>query len=125
MGKNSPQIVDEMARYEKCVNKMLALSKNEYPLNAFRIFNPQSMLGFLRKFPASAYCATVWKRRDHNFAQKCNFGRFGIDTKEWDKLLGIPVKYTFKRKLKTEEIDEISGKRFKELETDFTADDFA
>lgn len=118
-----PEIVKEMARYEKCVHKMQALSKNKYPLNAFRIFNPQSMLTFLRQFPASAYCASLWKYGNDTQVRRSKLARFNIDIKQLKRLLSIPVKYTIKRKLKHEEIEKISSKRFKQLDTDFTADD--
>lgn len=49
--------------------------------------------------------------------------RFGIDTKAFDRLLAVPVKHTLKRKLTTDEITMISSKRFKELETEYTAKD--
>lgn len=111
-----------MKRYEKCLQKIKALVNNEYPLSAFRIFNPQSTLSYLRQFPASAHCAAEWKRKTNGWFQKKNLGRYGIDAKQLNKLLDIPVKYTFKRKLNESEINEISGKRFKQLDTDFTAD---
>lgn len=41
-----------------------------------------------------------------------------------DRLMSIPVKHTLKRPLNDKEIEQIASKRFKELETDFTADDF-
>lgn len=113
-----------MARYQECANEMQALTNNEYPLNAFRIFNPHSMLGFLRQFPASAYCASVWKAGTDTQAQRSKFARFNVDTKQFKRLLSIAVKYTFKRKLKPEEIEQITSKRFKKLGTDFTEDDF-
>lgn len=49
--------------------------------------------------------------------------RFGVDTKAFDRLLNIPVKHTLKRKLTNDEIVKISSKRFKELETEYTAED--
>lgn len=91
-------------------------------MGAFRIFNPQSMLPYLRQFPASAHCAIEWKRKTNGWHQKSNLARYGIDGKQLNKLLAIPVKYTIKRKLNATEINEISNKRFKQLETDFTAD---
>lgn len=39
-------------------------------------------------------------------------------------MMSIPVKHTLKRPLNDKEIEQIASKRFKELETDFTADDF-
>lgn len=115
-----------MKSYEDCMRQMNAIANGEYPLKAFRIFNPQSMLGFLRQFPLSGYCANEWKRKMNvrTKTSKHYFKRFAIDTKQLDRLLGIPVKYTFKRKLKQEEIETISNKRFKQLDTDFTSDDF-
>lgn len=114
-----------MKYYEECLQQMKAIANGEYPLNAFRIFNPQSMLGYLRQFPASAYCAIAWKKKTNGRppTTKQYLDRFGIDTKQLDKLLGIPVKYTFKRKLKQEEIETISNKRFKQLDTIYTSDD--
>lgn len=47
--------------------------------------------------------------------------RFGVDTKAFDRLLDVPVKHTLKRKLTDDEITMISSKRFKELETEYTA----
>lgn len=38
-------------------------------------------------------------------------------------MMSIPVKYTLKRRLNDNEIESISTKRFKVLETVFTADD--
>lgn len=38
-------------------------------------------------------------------------------------MMSIPVKFTLKRQLNDEEIESISAKRFKVLETVFTADD--
>lgn len=49
--------------------------------------------------------------------------RFGVDTKAFDRLLDVPVKHTLKRKLTHDEITMISSKRFKELETEYTAED--
>lgn len=114
-----------MKRYDECLQKMNAITNDEYPLSAFRIFNPQSMLGYLRQFPASAYCATVWMKKlnGRTWTNKQYYDRFGIDRNQLEKLLEIPVKYTFKRKLDQEEIETISSKRFKQLETFFTSDD--
>lgn len=38
-------------------------------------------------------------------------------------MMSVPVKYTLKRRLNDDEIESISTKRFKVLETVFTADD--
>lgn len=38
-------------------------------------------------------------------------------------MMSIPVKYTLKRRLNDDEIESISSKRFKVLETVFTAND--
>lgn len=38
-------------------------------------------------------------------------------------MMSIPVKYTLKRRLNDEEIMEISSKRFKALETEYTDSD--
>lgn len=38
-------------------------------------------------------------------------------------MMAIPVKYTLKRRLNEQEIEQIAAKRFKVLETVFTADD--
>lgn len=38
-------------------------------------------------------------------------------------MMSIPVKYTFKRRLNQQEIEQIASKRFKVLETVYTTDD--
>lgn len=38
-------------------------------------------------------------------------------------MMSIPVKYTLKRRLNDDEIEEISSKRFKQLETEYTKDE--
>lgn len=38
-------------------------------------------------------------------------------------MMSIPVKYTLKRRLNDDEIEQISNKRFRALETDYTADE--
>lgn len=40
-----------------------------------------------------------------------------------DRMMSIPVKYTLKRRLNDEEIEHISSKRFKQLETEYTQND--
>lgn len=40
-------------------------------------------------------------------------------------MMSVPVKHTLKRPLNDTEIKQISAKRFKALETDFTRDDFS
>lgn len=118
---------------------------------SFRILNPKSMLPYLRQFPNSAYCAIEWKKKINGGWTHYNYDlhRFGIDTQvliatiqtspskygkiinktkfdflqSLDRMMSIPVKYTLKRRLNDAEIESISTKRFKVLETVFTADD--
>lgn len=40
-----------------------------------------------------------------------------------DRMMLIPVKYTLKRRLNDDEIEQISAKRFKMLETVYTLDE--
>lgn len=40
-----------------------------------------------------------------------------------DRMMSIPVKYTLKRRLNDDEIEQISSKRFKQLETEYTRND--
>lgn len=114
-----------MKRYEACMEQIKSFVDNDYALGAFRILNPRSMLPYLRQFPASAYCAIEWKKKSNPRWSKYTLDtdRFGVDTKQFDQLLSIPVKYTLKRKLNDEEIDQISNKRFKQLDTIYTSDD--
>lgn len=121
-----PEVVDEMKNYEKISNKIKAIAAQQgYGVGTFRILNPQSMLPYLRQFPASAYCAVEWKKKNDKrwLNYHMDLDKFGVDTKSLDRLLAVPVKHTLKRKLTDIEIDTISSKRFKELETEYTADD--
>ncbi|XP_055304097.1 uncharacterized protein LOC129569359 [Sitodiplosis mosellana] len=120
------EIVDEMKRYEIVMAQMKAIAHEQgYNLGTFRILNPKSDLPYLRQFPNSAYCAIEWKKKINSGWKHYHYDldRFGIDTQSLDRMMSIPVKFTLKRRLNDEEIETISAKRFKVLETVFTAAD--
>ncbi|XP_031628472.1 uncharacterized protein LOC116344177 [Contarinia nasturtii] len=120
------EIVDEMKKYQQVVEEMKAIANEQgYSLCTFRILNPKSMLPYLRQFPCSAYCAIEWKKKiNSRWSQYHNdLDRFGIDTQSLDRMMSIPVKYTLKRKLNDEEIEKISAKRFKALDTVYTKEE--
>lgn len=121
-----PDVVDEMKQYEEVMTKLKAIAKRDgYNVGTFRILNPKSMLPYLRQFPASAYCAIEWKKKtDQRWKNyQYDMGRFGIDTKSFDRLMAVPVQRTLKRKLRHDEIECITTKRIKQLEMLLNASD--
>lgn len=143
------EVVEEMKKYLAVVAEMEAIAQQQgYNLGTFRILNPKSMLPYLRQFPCSAYCAIEWKKKIDNRWKNYQYDlhRFGVDTEViscansveseftvlliklfaiWqslDRMMAVPVKYTLKRRLNDDEIETISQKRFKVLETEYTHD---